>query len=233
MIKVAILDDDLTQINNTSKEINTILQDLNIAYSLDKFSTIKSLNEKLLEVKYDIYVLDIKIKDETSISLATKINNLNENGQIIFVTSFPDYFKDVYSSRHVYCLLKEEIGFRLKDALRKAIDNLGDKESKSLIIKTKHKATVIKTNDILYMEKSLRKIIFVLKDEKIETYGTFDDYMNKLPKYFMQVHRSYIINTNFIKNVSGTTITLLNNEIIPISRTYQKVVVEKIMNNYF
>lgn len=233
MIKFAILDDDITQIENTIRNVSLILHSLNVAFSIDKYTTLDSLNDSLLNIKYDIYLLDIRIDKKTSIPLASKINNINKDAQIIFITSFPDYFKDVYTCKHVYCLLKDEMNLRLKDALKRAIDNINNKASSNLLIKSQHKTCVIKTCDILYMEKSLRKIIFVLKDQKIDTYGTFDEYINKLPSSFIQIHRSYIINTSYIKNVTSSTITLLNNEMIPISRTYQKSVLNSLMDYFF
>jgi DNA-binding LytR/AlgR family response regulator len=43
----------------------------------------------------------------------------------------------------------------------------------------------------------------------------------ELPHYFLQVHRSYIINLNFLKYVEGNHL-LVHKEKIPISNTYRE-----------
>lgn len=235
MIKLAILDDNTNQLDCINNKVSSILKNRNIAFKIDLYSDIDSLKSTLLDINYDIYILDIQIDKTTSIPLANSINSINENGQIIFVTSYSDYFKDVYACKHVYCLLKDEIDNRLTQALDKAIDNLTNKKTYNLAVKSNHKTVIIKADDIIYLEKSLRKIKFNLKDKSIiETYASFDEYIDKLPSSFIQVHRSFIINPAYIKNIGHTTITLLNDVDIPVSNSFRKnKVIDKLLNEYF
>jgi DNA-binding LytR/AlgR family response regulator len=46
-----------------------------------------------------------------------------------------------------------------------------------------------------------------------------DGILKKLPDYFLRVHRSFIVNLNFIDRVNGNTVEI-NNQSINVSKTY-------------
>ena len=45
--------------------------------------------------------------------------------------------------------------------------------------------------------------------------------LEKLPPNFVKIHRSYIINKNFISSVNSSTVVLKDNIYIPLSRTFK------------
>ncbi len=52
--------------------------------------------------------------------------------------------------------------------------------------------------------------------------GKIREILKELPPNFIQCHRSYIVNTNYIQSISARHIHLKNNTYIPVSRTYRK-----------
>ena len=52
--------------------------------------------------------------------------------------------------------------------------------------------------------------------------GRLSDLETELPPNFIRIHRSYIINRNYIKSFAGDQIQLINGERFPIGRTYRK-----------
>lgn len=97
------------------------------------------------------------------------------------------------------------------------------------VIKKKQGIFSLPTDDIVYMEKNLRKIcLHVRKPEykgeyEIEFYGKFADVMLQLDDRFMYCHRSYVINMDEIVWMSGNEIFILPDIAIPMGRdTYGK-----------
>lgn len=64
----------------------------------------------------------------------------------------------------------------------------------AFVIKNKGEIRKIEFQDIIFIEKSLRKIFFHLSSGIVCTYGKFDNYLEDLPKEFYLCNRSYIIN---------------------------------------
>lgn len=92
------------------------------------------------------------------------------------------------------------------------------------IFKKKHGIFVFSTDDIVYMEKNLRKICLHVRmpgckgEQIIEFYGRFPDVMPQLDDRFMYCHRSYVINMDAIVWMSGYKIFIKPNITIPMGR---------------
>ena len=98
-----------------------------------------------------------------------------------------------------------------------------------LIIVKSCRAYAVRLENIIYMEKALRKIVLHTdvadgngyKD--IEFYGQFRDVIPSLDRRFMHCHRSYIINMDKIVWMAQNTIYLETNTGIYMGReTYRK-----------
>ena len=80
------------------------------------------------------------------------------------------------------------------------------------IVKNRRGIFVLPVEDVIYMEKNLRKISLFVTDfgdasyRKIEFYGRFEDVIPQLDERFMYCHRSYIINMDKIVWMQGCEI---------------------------
>ncbi len=83
------------------------------------------------------------------------------------------------------------------------------------IVKNQHGIFVFQVEDIVYMEKNLRKICLYVrvldssKYEQIEFYGRFEEVVPQLDDRFMHCHRSYIINMDEIVWMRGCEIFVM------------------------
>lgn len=77
---------------------------------------------------------------------------------------------------------------------------LNDRQSDEgrLIIRTKRGIHVFAFEDILFMEKDLKRIIIHSSQGEVPFYGRFTDIMERLDERFLWCHRSYVINMDKI-----------------------------------
>ena len=90
-----------------------------------------------------------------------------------------------------------------------------------IVVKKKKGVFVFSADEVVYMEKKLRKIGIhtMCKDrEYMEFYGKFNEIMPYLDGRFMCCHRSYIINMDNIIWMSGCDIFVATNETIHMGR---------------
>ena len=84
-----------------------------------------------------------------------------------------------------------------------------------------------------YVERSERaKRLREQKPLTIDVYGVFDEYLPLLSAAFVQIHRSYIVNLNYIKSLQREGLVMLNGDLIPISRQFRSQFM-KAMKQYF
>ncbi|MFS4491511.1 LytR/AlgR family response regulator transcription factor [Maribacter sp. 2308TA10-17] len=98
-------------------------------------------------------------------------------------------------------------------------------ESQTLCLKSYRDFQYLNTNDILYLKADNNATEFVMKDGTInhafKTLKTFEDQM---PKNFMRIHQSYIVNINYISRISygKANCTLkYKKEQLPFSKSYR------------
>ncbi|GGG09698.1 hypothetical protein GCM10007425_00010 [Lysinibacillus alkalisoli] len=83
----------------------------------------------------------------------------------------------------------------------------------------------IALEDIMYIESLQKKTWFYCKSEQLTTTITLKELQLRLPSYFIRIHRSYIVNILFIKNISrdmssSFQLILKDGTTLPISQSY-------------
>lgn len=78
----------------------------------------------------------------------------------------------------------------------------------------------IEYRDILSFSSSLHTIVILTCHEHFTQHASLSNILSHLPKQFIRVHRSHIVNMAHIHKISGKTITLSNRKTVPIGRQY-------------
>ncbi|MEG1313567.1 MAG: response regulator, partial [Bacilli bacterium] len=97
MLRVAICDDLLTDLENASKMVDNLLYSLNIEYEIEKYSNGRALlNSK---ISFDLILLDIEMDEINGIDVAREIRKYNNDSKIIFITNSTNYLQIGYTVR--------------------------------------------------------------------------------------------------------------------------------------
>ena len=105
MISIATCEDE-KEIQDTIEDyLNNILKNTNIEYEIQKYNSGESLLESNLK-DIDILLLDIQMDQINGMDTARKIRKVDNNMEIIFITSLIDYVQEGYEVRAYRYLLK-------------------------------------------------------------------------------------------------------------------------------
>ncbi len=224
-MNIAIVDDNRQDVEKIKRLLQECITDEEYEVS-ECFTTDDFLNT--LDIKsFDIVFLDIILDKKDGIEIGRLLNKKQPYANVIFVSQNPDYFKDVYKVNHSYFLTKELEQDRFKDAVDKAVASI---KRDSLLIDTKMGAYNIRLKDIVYLESNLKHTKIYTLEKNVSEYNIkMKDVEKKLPgNMFARVHQSFIINMDYIKSYDSQNIVLEDGISVPISRTYSKLVREKI-----
>lgn len=98
----------------------------------------------------------------------------------------------------------------------------------SLELISNRKSAKIPLDKIIYIESLADYIqVHIENDKPITSKEKISKVAERLPNYFMRIHRSFVVNSNFIQKHSYTEVDM-GVTILNIGRTYQKVVKEKL-----
>ncbi|MDO5028566.1 MAG: LytTR family DNA-binding domain-containing protein [Bacillota bacterium] len=223
-MKIAICDDNKTFVEFLEKNLHKYQIEENYDFEIDSYFAVEDLYRAMEENSYKLIFLDIEFpeKSNNGLDLAKKLRYFekNFNTEIIFVSGSEAYFRDLVSFQPLGFLEKPVVYEKLKDILD--LFFLKSKLNKNIFTYKKNSTSfVLGYEDILYFVSSNRKVEVRSLEGRDDFYERLDQLEKTLnPKIFLRVHKSYIVNTNYIKNYSATSLVLSNGESIPVSATY-------------
>jgi DNA-binding LytR/AlgR family response regulator len=150
-----------------------------------------------------------------------KIIEENTGIHVIIYTDKSDFVYEGYEIG-VYRYIDDNCSDKvdcLKRAILKALSNNNSIEN-NMIFSFKEGNMSINYNNIVYIEKSEKMLLFHIADGKIlHMRGYLSEIYNQVNNYeFLKVHRGYIVNCRYIKEIKNHNMYLKTKEIIPISR---------------
>lgn len=186
---------------------------------------VKMLNENT----YDIIFLDINMPVISGVEL---MELQPKRPLTIITTAYSDFALSAYQNDAIDYLLKPISLEKFSKAIEKAkiyySGNNDKKENtaceKILSQRVNGQMTDMLLRDIIYIE-SLGNYM-KLYNKKLKSpmiiYGSLSSISNEIDSAdFLQVHRSFIVNTREINSVTFKSLTMSNGEIIPVGRKYQ------------
>ena len=200
------------------------------------FSTTDEAYEYLTQNEVDLVFLDMKIKDESGIGL---IKRLEKIPSVIIISSFREFAFDGYSISAIDYLTKPIDFEKFKEAVQKAVESI--KSSSNVYnsnkkiefdrnyILVKENLMTIKLNysEVIYIS-ALENYIKIITPTKsymvLTTLLQFERSINYHP--FLRVHRSYIINLNYLKTINKDLLILNDDTQVPLGEQYKNDVLE-------
>lgn len=220
MIKIAFCDDDMEVLHQMNELLDRYRVERNEDITYAAFqSPFELLTEIEKGIRPDILFLDVVMPGQNGMDVAKEIRQYDTNMKIIFLTSSPEFAVESYSVGAYFYQLKpiwEESFFRLMDAVLAECEK---KKKNSLILRSKDGITRINLQQLEYCEVLGRKLLFHLENGAVlESAVSLDDLAGQLMQYsnFFRPHRSFLVNMEYIQNISSRSIKMVNDAEIPI-----------------
>ena len=226
-MKVAVCDDDRAIIEQIEEYIE-IIHDKSLEYEV--FFCAEELQRYItgVDTNFDVYILDIEMKEMSGIDFAKKLREKNVNALIIFITSHPRYVFDVFETITFDCIEKPLTLETLKRVLEKTKRYLGVAE-KSFVFSYRKNNYSVAFSNISYLEKEGRKVwIYTTSDKKYQCNMTLVEIWSQLDtEIFGMLNKSLIVNISKIEGIIGENVALQDGKMLYVSRDYRKEIKKK------
>lgn len=178
----------------------------------------------------DILFLDIELFQMSGIEVGRFIRNqLDDMGmQIVYISGKASYAPQLFKTQPLDFLVKPVTKDQIGDVLETALKVLKRKNEKFKFRLGKDYYYVPMGN-IVYFVSEGRKVKIVTLKESFEFYGRLKEIIRLLPEDFVVIHKSYIVNREYIFRYTYEMVKLASGIILPISPANRKQVREKIL----
>ena len=236
MYRVGICDDDTIFVGQMEKYLLECAQENKILVDIITFANGEEYL-KFLEngMPMDILFLDIefgKYLDGVEIGKQMRLDAKNEITQIIYVSGWEEYALQLFQNRPMDFLLKPVFKRNIDKILKEYIRIFGDQAVPFFEYNIGRNWYRVMKNEIMYFQCIGRKVQIVSnKNEKIEFYGRMDELEKELDSdKFWRIHKSYIVNKDYVSEFHPTEMFLANNLKLQISRTFRSEIQKKILD---
>jgi two-component system LytT family response regulator len=205
--------------------------------------------ERIDKLKPDLIFLDVQMPGMTGFDVLEEIDH---EPYVIFTTAYDQYAIKAFEKNAVDYVLKplDEERFRMavnramkrKTQEQNSIEDLlksirGEKNSfeTHIFVQKSEKLFNLPVDEIIFLEASGDYTIITTKADQFVSssgIGKLEEILS--PEIFIRVHRSTIINLNFLKEIErhfngGMIVKMQNGKSFPVSRTYAKLIRKKVV----
>lgn len=237
MLKAYIVDDEPL----ARDELKYLLARSKQVVALGESDSVEEAIADIFELKPDLVFLDIELDEDSGLDLAKKLEKLKPAPAIVFATAYDEFALKAFELNAVDYILKpfdeERIGKTLEKI--KKMQKIGDqdlpiyssmKDSQNgkMAVLVDERIILLSYADIVYLESSEGKCTIESVDQKYKVSETLVVLEKKLTNTkFLRVHRSFIVNIDFIVEIepwfnSTYNLIMKNGSKVPVSRTYVK-----------
>ena len=184
---------------------------------------------------FDVLFLDIYMPGFSGTEVAAYIRKRDEQCEIIFCTTSKSHAVDAFDLGATHYITKPYEQDKVDFALDKAVFNLEKNLAKYIVKKTVTGIRKIFIADIVYIESDEHTQIIYMKNEIITTHLTTAEFWNdlKTDSRFVQPHHSYIVNMDYIREITPKEVILEKGESVPVSKRFAKNFKEVYMKYVF
>lgn len=205
MLRAMIVDDEAP----ARSELRYLLEQTGRVESIVEASSVREAIERLIEDRSDVMFLDISMPKTNGMQLAEALHKYKNPPAIVFVTAYSEYAVDAFNVDAVDYLMKPVELDRLNQALDKVQGSNKPAEqhkayTERIPVEKSGRKVLVPIDQIRYIEaKDDYSCIYTDKGRYLSTIS-LAQLENKLsPHGFFRVHRSYIVNLQYVEAVDG------------------------------
>ena len=228
MFRIAICDD----VKEVCDEIKNIILEnkelQNEKIEIDIFNNGETLIEELREnTQYDLIFLDIELGEINGVEVGHIIRDDMEDytTKIVYISGKNSYDRQLFDVQPMKFISKPIEEEKVIKAVLLAI-KISDKENKAFEFKNFKSTVKVLYSEIIYFESDKREIKIVCVKETYSFYGKMEEIKKHLPEFFIQPHRSYIVNYEQIKHFKPDELIVFTGDRIPISQSKRREIKE-------
>lgn len=232
---IALCDDERVFREDLDRKLSKFSFQYNIDLDVDSFTSGEEFVQFLKQSskKYDLIFLDILMGKLNGIETAKEIRKFDQDVEIVFLTTTPDFALSGYDVKALNYLIKpitlEKVQKIVGDIYNKKFDN-----QSMFTYQANRTLYSVPFQEINYFEVNGRIIYLnTINNKTIQENGFYkkiDELTEELaPHHFIKCHRSYLVNLKNIAAVSSKEIIFNDNQTAPISRRLYKEIKDKLL----
>lgn len=176
--------------------------------------------------RMDIILIEIGLQGINGVETARKIRKTDVNTLLIFITRDGQYWKEIINVQPFAHIDKPIVKEKLEEAVVRAVALAGSRGG-MIQFSSRKKEYRILLREIFYFESDKREVLVFCEKKTYSFYRKLDEVEEELKQYherFLRIHKSFLVNPVYIKELSYEKIIMCDGKEITISPKYRKII---------
>lgn len=224
MMKVIICEDDMNHLQLNKEYIERTLQLIGQEYQIRTYAKAESIEDEDVKWANTAFLdIDLGVNRMSGISFAQRAIMINKWIAVVFITSYQEYTMDAFRIQAFGYIEKPILKNELKRIMEKLVKYIKDEDtSKFLEVFDNRKQTLIKLDDIIYIEKIGRKVMIFTMIKDICVAESITTLEGRLNANFLKANQGTIVNKRYVNRLEGDTIYMTTMNKVKVSRSNLK-----------
>lgn len=219
MLRIAICDDDQALLHSYKNRIKALFESKHVDATIFDYTKGSKLIKDCKEVPFDLIFLDIDMPEMSGFDVAEKINDINADTVIIFVTNEEQLVYRSLRYSPFRFIRKAYFVAELSEAIISFLDMYLKRNKTQVFNCINGEIVVINIKDIMYIESNKHKVTVYTQKKDIVTKAKIGELEENLKDFgFIRVHIGYLINMKYIFSIEKTEVIFVNQTSVPMSR---------------
>ena len=226
---VSICEDEKAFADSLYQTLKALLADRVNDLSVKHFPSgnVFKKNIKVIESS-DLLFMDLQLGDADGVELVKLLRDKGCRIPVIFLTALEDRIVEGYDVNAFHYLFKRNF----EEKLPSVIDRFLKEEylCNEISIKSKGTVTPVNPSDIYYVDADKRNTAVHTATETYTEATSIQTFAAELPPdRFIEVYHALYVNVDHVVKIDSDSLTLNNNESVPVSRRKRKELMAAIM----
>ena len=216
-MRIAICDDDKKLVDEIKAKILEYANPRRLDVVVERFFSGEALLAST--ITFDLVFLDYQMKETNGLNTARVLRRRQNNCTIIFLTNYPHFVYEAFEVRTFRFWEKPFDDNKLFAALDDYFEMYGN--DSALLLTFGRETRTINTADVVFLSAQGKRCFIHTSTETLQCSKTMAGIKEMLPRgHFYKIHKSFVVNFNYIVRYSKDTVYFKNGEVAYISRNF-------------
>lgn len=214
MIRVAIVDDDVTVRNKLTKHIKDYEKNNALKINITTFDDAAKIVENYKPI-YDIIFMDIRMKEIDGVTATKIIREIDSKAIIIFITNMAGFAIKGYSVDALCYLLKPVVVTDFLKKLDQAVSRIIARKKEFIIVMAKSEIFRLDVSKISYLESIEHKVIIHMDDDDLVIYSSLQKLELQVKgHHFARCNSGYLVNLSYVERIEKDNVIVAGKSLI-------------------
>lgn len=232
MYRIVLCDDEVEIVKKMQQTITKCFWKMKVKIECNTYSETMELIKYLEKNVPDVLFLDIDMPHVNGMDIAKMVTEQKLHTLIVFVTSHDILVYETFQYRPFAFMRKKYFEEEIDMVVKRICDYFCE-QMEDLIFYRNQEMIKEPIKDIIYIEAEGNYVYLIKKDASEKYRDTLSSLEKKLVNQnFIRVHKGYLVQIAYIERLKHDWIIMEGGIEIPIGRSYEKEVRQKMMESF-